>query len=133
MADGASFAADVVTGGLAALRAPHVISASLRTMIDAPVGTVNAPRNPDRALRVAMRSLALLARVPGAYWRNTCLYQSVAECAVRRARGWPARVVIGVAQDNADVIAHSWVEIVGTPSTPIAMTSLRPARPASSE
>jgi hypothetical protein len=134
MSDGASgLASDVVVGSMAALRAPHVINASLRSMIDAPIADASTPSDSARAIRIAMRTLQVLSRVPGAYWRNTCLYQSVAECAVRRARGWPARVVIGVGKEQSDVIAHAWVEIAGMAPSAIPMTSLRPASQQSAE
>ena len=128
MRDGVSrLASDVFIGALAALRAPRLINSSLRTLIDPAPRSSRSPVDSDRAIRFALGALQVLARVPGSYWRNTCLYRSVAECAVRRARGWPARVVIGVGKERSDVIAHSWVEVTGLPSAAIPMQSLRPS------
>jgi hypothetical protein len=73
------------------------------------------------SLRDARRALRLLAALPGRRWRNTCLYRSVAECAVLRRYGLPARVCLGVRRDAVaaaagpehacDIRAHAWVEV----------------------
>jgi hypothetical protein len=45
-------------------------------------------------------------------WRNTCLYRSVAECLALRQLGVPARLCLGVDNEEAvdSVVAHAWVE-----------------------
>ncbi|HEY4131072.1 MAG TPA: lasso peptide biosynthesis B2 protein [Gemmatimonadaceae bacterium] len=129
MGDGIGrLASDAIVGALAALRTPRVINSSLRSLIEPSSQASLSSHNADRPIRYALGALQLLSRIPGGYWRNTCLFQSVAECIVRRARGWPARVVIGVARDNSAVIAHSWVEVAGAPAAGISMASLRPSR-----
>jgi len=119
---------DTMAGVLAALRVPRVIDTSLKSLLDTPVVGTAEPRECARSIRVAHRTLRLLAAIPGGRWRNTCLFRSVAECHVRRARGWPARLAIGVGSAEDRVIAHSWVEIVGAaemPGTPTALSPLR--------
>jgi hypothetical protein len=114
-----------------------MIDASLRVLIDAPrdndalhaTGAVkHAPTDSTRSVRVAHRALRLLAHIPGAHWRNTCLFRSVTECTVQRAHGWPARITIGVGTADNDVIAHSWVEMTGAGATASGLSPLRPAR-----
>lgn len=64
-------------------------------------------------VRVALRILPMLASVPGDRWKNTCLYQSVAECLVLRHYGVPATVSIGVrnaAPPDGPILAHAWVD-----------------------
>jgi hypothetical protein len=119
---------DTMTGVLAAVRAPRVIETSLKTLLDPPVVSTAEPRECARSIRAAHRTLRLLAMIPGGRWRNTCLFRSVAECEVRRARGWPARVAIGVGSVEAQVIAHSWVEIAGVAATSGAPTAMSPLR-----
>jgi transglutaminase superfamily protein len=119
---------DTMTGVFAALRAPRVIDTSLKSLLDSPAASTDEPRECARSIRAAHRTLRLLAVIPGGRWRNTCLFRSVAECHVRRARGWPARLAIGVGSVEDQVIAHSWVEIVGVaemPGAPAAMSPLR--------
>ena len=68
----------------------------------------------ERPIRIANSTLRVLAKIPGGRWRNTCLFRSVAECAVRREYGVPARVAIGVDSVEGDVVAHAWVEVAGS-------------------
>jgi hypothetical protein len=102
------------SGVRAALAAPRWVSSPRLTelFILPPDASAVPYEEPYGALRVARRALALLARVPGRRWRATCLYESVAECLVLRARGVPAAVCIGVKRtdgDGAGIAAHAWV------------------------
>jgi hypothetical protein len=67
-----------------------------------------------RSTRGALFVLRQLARVPGAGWRDTCLYRAIAECLVLRAFEFPAVVRLGV-RGSADetVAAHAWTECEG--------------------
>lgn len=92
------------------------------------------------ALRLALRALlgrvhlrdllALLDRAPlrpGAAedapaavrglrrWRATCLDRALAGYALLRARGEPARLVIGVDRTGGELRAHAWLERHGAP------------------
>ena len=129
MGEGApSLLRDVVVGAGAALRSPRLIERSLRTLLEPPELSRRSTTDSTRAIWVSQRMLRILAMLPGSYWRNTCLYRSVAECVVRRSHGSPARVVIGVGNTDDQVVAHSWVELLGASTTPDDMAPLRPAR-----
>ena len=111
-------------GALAAFDAPAWVAADrLAELLTLPTGSSAVPHpEPDGALRTARFTLRLLARLPGARWRTSCLYESVAECLVLRRSGVPAAVCIGVkrqgdgapgtgALGNAarGLAAHAWV------------------------
>jgi len=106
----------IALGARAAWRTPAIISHGLTELLEAPsAARVRNGADPRLAVRAAYAAIARMARIAPTRWRNTCLYRSVAECLVLRAHGLPARVVIGVGTsgDEADVIAHAWVECEG--------------------
>ncbi len=128
----------MVVGVWSALRTPWAIAGLGMLTSEYALGGVSADdRRALCALRSAQRTLALLARVPGGWWRTTCLYRSVAECLALRAMGVRARVAIALAQElgwehkqepgwgheqelgwghkqelvpGPGVVAHAWVE-----------------------
>jgi hypothetical protein len=110
---------DLGIGLRAAWSAPDLIGRRLAPLLELPERAPSANGSDGADVRLAVRAshaaIARLARVPGARWRNSCLYRSVAECVVLRTFGLPARVVIGVGAGAAarDVIAHAWVECEG--------------------
>jgi len=69
-----------------------------------------------RASRWMIRHLSRLPRSP---WRDTCLYQSVAECIMLRSLGVPATVVLGV-RSTADATSSPPASSVASPLTSIA-------------
>lgn len=112
----------VLAGAWAALRAPwwlegDRLSTLLRPPAEAPGSPASAPRG---AVGGALRTVALLSRLPRSPWRNTCLYQSAAECLVLRRYGVPALVRIGARRDDAggEILAHAWVVRAGEPDLP---------------
>jgi hypothetical protein len=131
----------VLAGAWAALRAPwwlegDRLSTLLRPPADAradaaastgagvtadPHPSAEAPRG---AVGAAVRTVALLSRLPRSPWRNTCLYRSAAECLVLRRYGVPALVRIGVRgdgePDGGGILAHAWVVRAGEPALPEA-------------
>jgi hypothetical protein len=114
--DGATRA--VLVGVRAAWRAPSIIANDFAILLVPPAEMAReatAGRLPSIAVRVAHRTLGLLARVRPARWRTSCLHRSVAECVALRAYGLPARIVIGVGNGAAPAatIAHAWVECEG--------------------
>lgn len=83
-----------------------------------------------QGIRASRWSLRHLARLPRSPWRNTCLYQSVAECVFLRALGVPATLVLGVRAETttAAIEAHAWVSVTGSQNTgyvPLAPTRVR--------
>lgn len=126
---------DLITGSLAALRAPRVIDSGLPSMLTWAGSSGLRQRSPavaDRPIRVALAALRVLSKVPGGRWRNTCLFRSVAECAIRREYGMSARIGIGVDRQDGDVVAHSWVEVAGRDERDSrTMTPLEQARASS--
>jgi hypothetical protein len=110
---------DLGIGLRAAWSAPDLIGRRLAPLLELPERAPSADGGDGADVRFAVRAshaaIARLARLPGARWRNSCLYRSVAECVVLRTFGLPARVVIGVGAGAAarDVIAHAWVECEG--------------------
>lgn len=108
----------LLTGIWAAARVPFWLGGKrLLALMEppAPGSTTASPAVPRGAVGAARRGVALLARVPGLPWRNTCLYRSVAECLVLRAYGVRAFVRIGVRNDGEtrDIAAHAWVARAG--------------------
>jgi len=100
----------VVAGVRAALLSPRWIEGDrLAELMREPALGTPERRVPRGATGAACRLLALLARLPGERWRNTCLYRSVAECLVLRRYGVPAVLRIGVKNDTGDIEAHAWV------------------------
>jgi hypothetical protein len=104
----------------AAANTPKTIRSALAPLLSLPTSDA-----PDRATPVAAsdvngtlsmtrRVLVLLARIPGQYWRTTCLYRSVAECLALRAVGAPALIRLGVRSSStpqqSEIVAHAWVE-----------------------
>jgi hypothetical protein len=119
---------DLGIGLRAAWSAPDLIGRRLAPLLELPERAPSAEGSDGAdgadvrlAVRASHAAIARLARVPGARWRNSCLYRSVAECVVLRTFGLPARVVIGVGVGVGagagaaarDVIAHAWVECEG--------------------
>lgn len=105
--------AAVAAGVAAAARVPlYLRGMRLRALMAPPVGASGSAEAPRGAVGAAFRGVALLARVPGLPWRNTCLYRSVAECLVLRRYGVPAYVRIGVRNEDPPhgaIVAHAWV------------------------
>lgn len=78
-----------------------------------------------RAIRVAYRILPL---------ESTCLKHSLIFCRVRRRRGLPAELRIGVQKHEGVFAAHAWVEdgagnVLTDPQEGFSPVPLRPARP----
>ena len=114
---GDSAARALLVGLRAAWRTPSIIARDFAALLAAPSASSQtaASETANIAVRVAHRTLVLLARVRPSRWRATCLHRSVAECVALRAYGLPARVVIGVGNGAvpASTIAHAWVECEG--------------------
>lgn len=102
-----------LTGAWSALRAPLWLRGRRWTeLLAPPAGAVPGTQPPRRVRGAAVRTVRLLARVPGSPWRDTCLYRSVAECLALRRYGVPAVVRIGVrggGPGEAPILAHAWV------------------------
>ena len=106
-------------GARAAVEAPAWITSDrLAELLTLPADMPSVPHpEPDAALRTARKVLRLLSRLPGARWRTSCLYESVAECLVLRRSGVPAAVCIGVKREGGGapgnaahgLAAHAWV------------------------
>lgn len=81
-----------------------------------------------QGIRASRWSLRQIARLPRSPWRNTCLYQSVAECVFLRTLGVPATLVLGVRAETttAAIEAHAWVSTAG--SQDAGYVPLAPAR-----
>jgi len=101
-----------VVGVAAALTLPWWLGGKrLAQLVRAP-GPLRARRgDPAAALRAAHRALRVLARTRLPWWRNTCLYRSLAGCLVLRRYGIACRVELGVgrAGETAAIGAHAWV------------------------
>ena len=95
-------------GVWAALRVPLWLHGRRWSSLMHPLVEDGAGADP-RAIRAALLTLRVLARVPGSPWRNTCLYRSIAECLVLREHGVDARLRIGVGAEAGGVVAHAWV------------------------
>lgn len=99
-----------------ALTTPSYIERRLPELIQPAAQREGGVSDPSGAVKAAHRALRYLARIPGAPWRNTCLYRGVAECLLLRAHGIPARLCIGVESLEGSVQnvgAHAWVETDG--------------------
>ena len=124
-------------GAWAALRAPLWTSgARLRAAIAPrpPEGGGAAPpaRDPEleEALRAATAGVRVLAR-SRTFWRDTCLYRSLAQYLVLRAYGRPASVRIGVRRGEGGAVpvdAHAWVCADGVERIQGAGTGFRELR-----
>jgi hypothetical protein len=116
-------AGDLLRGGWAALRAPRWLASDrlplLLAIPDLPSGRTSSEPSAG-AIRVARAVLGRLHRIPGGYWRGTCLYRSAAEVLLRRAAGQPARLKLGVHHAGEEIGAHAWVECDGKPVGPDA-------------
>ncbi len=104
----------VLTGIRAAIETPRwIASKRLGELLSLPTDARAVPRpEPERGLRAARRTLRVLSWIPGARWRTSCLYESVAECLTLRRSGVPAAVCIGVKRETGDqtgIAAHAWV------------------------
>jgi len=113
----------VLAGAWAALRAPWWLEGERLAALLRPPADGNAEASAPRgAVGVAVRAVGVLARLPRSPWRNTCLYQSAAECLVLRRYGVPALVRIGARRDDAggEILAHAWVVRAGDPASPDA-------------
>ncbi len=103
----------LIAGIRVALATPSHIERSLPELIRPPGRGEGMVSDPTFAISAAHQALRYLARIPGAPWRNTCLYRAVAECLLLRAHGIPARLCIGVESQEDSVHhvgAHAWVE-----------------------
>lgn len=101
----------------AAARVPLVLRGKrLLELMEPPASPAPPAAAPRGAVGAAVYTVALLGRIPGLPWRNTCLYRSVAECLVLRRYGVPAFVRIGVRTEQGPegpVAAHAWVARAG--------------------
>jgi len=77
------------------LRNASATHQSRRNLVEIPVTTL------CRAIRMAYRILPV---------EGTCLKQSLVFCRVRRRRGLPAELKIGVQKNEGVFAAHAWVE-----------------------
>lgn len=102
-----------ITGALSALRVPLWLRGRRwQELLVPPPASAAQPDLPRGVVRAARTGVRLLAAVPGLPWRDTCLYNSVAECLALRRYGVPAVVRIGVrAGQGAEtpIVAHAWV------------------------
>jgi hypothetical protein len=77
----------------------------LKATAETPRRRVNAlnihPATLERAIRAAFRLLPV---------EGTCLKQSLVFCRIRRRRGLPAELRIGVRKSDGLLDAHAWVE-----------------------
>lgn len=107
-------------GTIAAVRAPRwTVGDRLKRLVGP--ADANAPdaHEPELAVRSARLTLRVLAWLPWAPWRNTCLFRSIAECLVLRRYGVSCRLEIGVRrakEPGGGVQAHAWVVRDGTAS-----------------
>jgi hypothetical protein len=104
--------ADAALSGVwAGLRVPLWLHGRRWTeLLREPAAARPGARPPRGAVRAALATVTLLARVPGLPWKRTCLYRSVAECLVLRRYGVPAVVRIGVkSEGSGQILAHAWV------------------------
>ena len=99
----------VLAGVHAALASPRWIEGARLTELLRDPPPAPERRVPRGATGAAMLLLRALARLPRSPWRNTCLYQSAAECLVLRRYGVPATLKIGVKNGSGDIEAHAWV------------------------
>lgn len=113
-----------VYGVVAAVVSPwHLEGPRLKRLLAAPSRESRQPSTAqshsgehDRlmiALRWAHRTTGVLSRLPGARWKNTCLYRSAAGCLALRWLGCGAEATlrIGARRDPAgdEVQAHAWI------------------------
>lgn len=108
-----------IRGVSAALRLPLLMRGDAFARLLVPA---SGPRDrgiePETAIRSALLTLRLLARLRLRPWRNTCLYRSVLRCVLLREGGRAATLRIGATRgrDVADAVrAHAWVEVDGEP------------------
>jgi hypothetical protein len=105
--------ADAALSGVwAGLRVPLWLHGRRWTeLLREPAATRPGAHPPRGAVRAALATVKVLARVPGLPWKSTCLYRSVAECLVLRRYGVPAVVRIGVKSNpgSGQILAHAWV------------------------
>ncbi|HEX8319974.1 lasso peptide biosynthesis B2 protein [Longimicrobium sp.] len=104
--------ADAALSGVwAGLRVPVWLRGRRWTeLLREPPAAEPGARPPRGAVRAALVTVGVLARVPGLPWKRTCLYRSVAECLVLRRYGVPAVVRIGVkSEGSGQILAHAWV------------------------
>jgi hypothetical protein len=114
----------VLAGAWAGLRAPWWLEGERLHALLRPPAQADGADAPRGAVSAAVRTVALLSRLPRSPWRNTCLYRSTAECLVLRRYGVPALVRIGARRDDAanggEILAHAWVVRAGDPASPDA-------------
>lgn len=112
---------DALVGVAATLSLPLWLGGSrLAQLVRAPEQLRSRRGDPAGALRAAQRALRLLARTRLPWWRNTCLYRSLAECLVLRRYGIACRVELGVTRAGETIGAHAWVVRAGTEHEPTA-------------
>jgi hypothetical protein len=88
------------------------------------------PSSQDPACSALYESVRLAARLQ--IWATACLPRSIVLADMLISRGWPAKVVLGVAKKGEAIGSHAWVEVngsmVGEPQSvsaefvPIALT-----------
>jgi len=122
----------IVTGTIAALRAPRWLEQpQLRRLLGGWSGEEVPTSAAECALRWAYRAMRILARLPGGYWKNTCLYRSVAGSLVLRQYGIGSRLHIGARAEQGEITAHAWLDLPGgapQPYEPLTPAGLGPAR-----
>lgn len=111
-------AADVALGVAAAWRAPLAVRGPRfqALLAGSAVEDGSGVRWPGLAIRTANAVLRVLSRLPaaGRFWKNTCLFRSVATCIVLRRRGISARLRLGIRTGDYSsqrIQAHAWVEL----------------------
>ena len=102
----------MVLGTLAALRAPRWLEQPLlKALLAGWPGVEQPSASAERSLRWAYRAVRILSFVPGGYWKNTCLYRSVAGALVLRQHGVASRLHIGARSEAGKIAAHAWLTL----------------------
>lgn len=121
----------IIVGALAALRAPRWIEQQkLTTLLAGWSGMEQPDESAQCALRWSYRAVRVLARLPGGYWKYTCLYRSVAGALVLRHFGVASRLHIGARSEAGEIKAHAWLNLpdgAPQPYEPLTSAGFGPA------
>ena len=112
----------VARGVLAALQSRRwTTGARMRDLLNVDIGEVSPARPPASGTvlpptwkvsqAAAYATLRQLSRLPGARWRDTCLYRSVASCLILRGLDVKAHLRVGVQREllgGESFPAHAW-------------------------